>query len=133
MKNAINWFEIPVKNFEKAKSFYEEVLGAEMQLMEMKEMGSTMAFLPFDMENGGIGGSIISGPGYEPSQKGALIYLNGGEDYQIPYRELKKQEVKLRSKKPHLAQMDLWLSSLTLKVTEWLFIQKTKLNHYVSV
>ena len=90
MKNAINWFEIPVKNFEKAKSFYEEVLQSEMQLMEMKEMGATMAFFPSDMENGGIGGSIISGPGYEPSQQGALVYLNGGEDLSDPLSRIEK-------------------------------------------
>ena len=83
MKNAINWFEIPVKNFEKAKAFYEAVLQAELTIMEMKEMGSVMAFLPADMEQG-VGGSIISGPGYEPSQQGALIYLNGGDDLSIP-------------------------------------------------
>lgn len=83
MKNAINWFEIPVKNFEKAKAFYEAVLQAELTIMEMKEMGSVMAFLPADMEQG-VGGSIISGPGYEPSQQGALIYLNGGDDLSAP-------------------------------------------------
>lgn len=84
MKNAINWFEIPVKNFAKAKSFYEQVLEADLQIMEMKEMGAVMAFLPADLESGGIGGSIISGPGYEPSQQGALVYLNGGEDLAVP-------------------------------------------------
>ena len=30
MKNAINWFEIPVKDFEKAKAFYETILGEVM-------------------------------------------------------------------------------------------------------
>ena len=44
MKNAINWFEIPVKNFEKAKAFYEAVLQAELTIMEMKEMGYPMKF-----------------------------------------------------------------------------------------
>lgn len=78
MANAINWFEIPVKNFNKAKSFYETTLGADMQLMEA--MGMKSAFFPADMENGSIGGCIIQGQGYEPTNKGALVYLNGGED-----------------------------------------------------
>ncbi len=90
MKNAINWFEVPVKNFEKSKVFYEEVLESEMQIMEMKEMGVIMAFFPADLENGGIGGGIISGPGYEPSQEGALIYLNGGEDLSDPLSRIEK-------------------------------------------
>ena len=84
MKHAINWFEIPVKNFETSKAFYESVLEAELQTMEMKDMGAVMAFFPADMENAGVGGSIIAGPGYEPSDKGALIYLNGGDDLAVP-------------------------------------------------
>jgi uncharacterized protein len=82
MKNAINWFEIPVKNFAAAKKFYETILGAEMQLMEA--MGMKSAFFPADMETGGIGGCLVQGEGYEPSAKGTLVYLNGGDDLGVP-------------------------------------------------
>ncbi|MCX6148662.1 MAG: VOC family protein [Candidatus Kapabacteria bacterium] len=81
MKNSINWFEIPVKNFDKAKSFYEAIFGVELHLMEA--MGMKSAFFPADMENGGIGGCIIQGEGYEPSTQGTLVYLNGGDDLSI--------------------------------------------------
>jgi uncharacterized protein len=77
MKNAINWFEIPVTDFDRAKKFYEIILGATMQTMEA--MGMKSAFFPADLQNG-IGGCIIQGPGYEPATKGSLVYLNGGED-----------------------------------------------------
>lgn len=82
MKNAINWFEIPVRNFTKARKFYETIFGADMQLMEA--MGMKSAFFPAEMETGGIGGCIIQGEGYEPSEKGSLIYLNGGDDLGVP-------------------------------------------------
>lgn len=82
MKNAINWVEIPVKNFDEAKKFYEAVLGADMQVMEA--MGMKSAFFPAELQAGGIGGCIIQGEGYEPSQKGALVYLNGGDDLALP-------------------------------------------------
>jgi predicted enzyme related to lactoylglutathione lyase len=82
MKNAVNWFEIPVKNFDKAKMFYETILGADMQVMEA--MGMKSAFFPAELETGGIGGCIIQGEGYEPSSKGALVYLNGGDDLGVP-------------------------------------------------
>ena len=82
MKNAINWFEIPVKNFDKAKKFYETILGVEMQLMEA--MGMKSAFFPADIQTGGIGGCLIKGDGYEPSAKGTLVYLNGGDDLDFP-------------------------------------------------
>ena len=85
MANAINWFEIPVKNFNKAKEFYETILGTEMNLMEA--MGMKSAFFPADLETG-IGGCIIQGEGYEPSAKGSLVYLNGGDDLSIPLSKL---------------------------------------------
>ena len=89
MKNAINWFEIPAKNFERAKGFYEAVLDAQFETMAMEEMGKNMAFFPADWENG-IGGGIASGPGYEVSETGALIYLNGGDDLSVPLARVEK-------------------------------------------
>jgi hypothetical protein len=82
MTNAINWFEIPVKNFDQAKEFYEAILGAELQVMEA--MGMKSGFFSAEMQSGGIGGCIIQGEGYEPSPKGSLIYLNGGNDLSVP-------------------------------------------------
>ncbi len=77
MKNAVNWFEIPVVNFDRAKAFYEAILSAEMMTMEMPGMKS--AFFPADLQNG-IGGCITQAQGYVPATVGSLIYLNGGED-----------------------------------------------------
>jgi hypothetical protein len=34
-----------------------------------------MAMLPYDMNNEGVGGAIVESEGYEPSQKGILVYL----------------------------------------------------------
>jgi uncharacterized protein len=82
MKNAINWFEIPVKNFDRAKKFYETLFGEELHVMEA--MGMKSAFFPAELQSGGIGGCIIEGQGYEPCVKGALVYLNGGDDLSIP-------------------------------------------------
>jgi len=82
MNNAINWFEIPVKNFDKAKTFYETILDSKMDLMEA--MGMRSAFFPADLQNGALGGCIIQGQGYEPSSSGTVIYLNGGDDLSIP-------------------------------------------------
>ncbi len=83
MKNAINWFEIPAKDLDRAKSFYEEVLDAKMETVNMEEQGMTMAFFPSDMEKG-VGGAIAQGPGLEPNDKGSMVYLNGGEDLAVP-------------------------------------------------
>jgi len=89
MKNAINWFEIPAKDFNRAKSFYEEVLDATFEIQTMEDMGMTMAFFPADWENG-VGGGIAFGPGCEPSEKGSVVYLNGGEDLTTPLSRVAK-------------------------------------------
>jgi predicted enzyme related to lactoylglutathione lyase len=87
MKNAINWFEIPAKNFDKAKKFYEEIFGTSMQSMEA--MGMKSAFFSIDMKEG-IGGCITQGQGYEPSDKGTVIYLNGGDDLSLILNKVEK-------------------------------------------
>lgn len=81
MANAINWFEIPAKNFERAKKFYEDVLGITMMtpFPDMK-----YAMFPVDMQKGEVGGGLVEEKGYEPGEKGLLVYLNGGEDLSVP-------------------------------------------------
>jgi uncharacterized protein len=77
MTNAINWFEIPVTDFTRAKKFYETLYGAE--IMEMPFPNGKYGMLPADMQNG-VGGGIVQGEGFEPSAKGTIVYLNGGDD-----------------------------------------------------
>ncbi|UYQ92031.1 VOC family protein [Chitinophaga horti] len=76
-KNAISWFEIPVNDFSRAKRFYTTILNCEMQEMEMGS--DRLALFPYDAERG-IGGAIVQGPDYLPSQRGSLVYLNAGAD-----------------------------------------------------
>lgn len=79
--HALNWFEIPVNNFERAQKFYAEILASDIPANQMHN--DMMGFLPADPMNGGVGGAIIKGEGYEPSDKGTVVYLNGGDDLQI--------------------------------------------------
>ncbi len=51
MTNAINWFEIPVTDFARAKKFYETLFDAE--IMEMPFPGGKYGMLPADMQNYG--------------------------------------------------------------------------------
>ena len=81
MANAINWFEIPATNFDRAINFYNTVLGAPMQ--HVGEMaGNKMAFFP--TEGQAVGGAVVAGEGYTPNANGTLVYLNGGEDLSTP-------------------------------------------------
>jgi uncharacterized protein len=80
--NALNWFEIPAKKFDRAKAFYEAVLGRPLE--EMPHPSLKYGVFPSDMQNGAVGGGLVEGEGFEPSMQGSVIYLNGGEDLSVP-------------------------------------------------
>jgi uncharacterized protein len=80
--NNLNWFEIPVLNFDRARAFYENLF--DVDIKEEVNVGFRMGVFP---HNGG-GGAIIAGEGYEPSEKGAVVYLNGGNDLQERLRRV---------------------------------------------
>lgn len=79
MKSAINWYEIPVSDLNRAKKFYSTVLGYELADMPMP--GLPFKYSRFPVEQGeGVGGVLVEGPGYKPSAEGTMVYLNCGED-----------------------------------------------------
>lgn len=80
MANAVNWFEIPVENLERACKFYEAILDTEIHTHEI--MQQKMGFLHHTED--GVGGALVQGNGYVPSNNGALVYLNGGDDLSKP-------------------------------------------------
>jgi uncharacterized protein len=101
MTNSLNWFEIPVIDFARAKNFYETLYSAE--IIEMPFPNGRYGMLPCDMQNG-VGGGIIQGEGFEPSTKGALIYLNGGEDLNIPLSKVESSGGKIVLSKTAIGQ-----------------------------
>jgi predicted enzyme related to lactoylglutathione lyase len=78
MSNALNWFEIPVTDLARAKSFYGSVLQADLREETMG--GTRMAILPYEKEKGGVGGALIAGEGFVPGGQGVVVYLNAGDD-----------------------------------------------------
>lgn len=76
MQNLVNWVEIPVGNFKRAKQFYTTILSTEITEMEM--MGTLMGLFPSDGSN--VSGALVQGEDYKPSDKGVLVYLNAGND-----------------------------------------------------
>ena len=79
VRDAISWFEIPVLDFARAKTFYQTIFNFEMPEMDMGPL--KMGILPYDRDNGGVGGAICLGEGYKPAgHNGPKAYLNGGKD-----------------------------------------------------
>ena len=80
-KNAINWFEIPVSDFDLAQKFYSALFDYEMPSSQMGD--DLMGFFPSKQEEDAVGGAIVKGDGYEPGGSGPIVYLNGGDDLQV--------------------------------------------------
>ena len=70
---AAIWFEIPVTDLQRAKSFYEQALGIEMSLQESGNRKT--ALFPADEALGGIGGALVQAHAYVPSFAGTLVYF----------------------------------------------------------
>jgi len=73
LKNVINWFEIPVNDFERAIGFYEDVMGVEFKRETMD--GIDLAIFPFDEEKE-VSGALVKADFLQPSEQGSLVYLN---------------------------------------------------------
>ena len=76
LHHAINWVEIPVSDFERAKKFYSTIY--DYQMPEMMMGSNRMGFLLFDRAKAGIGAAIVQGEGYVPSPNGVKVYLSAG-------------------------------------------------------
>ncbi len=76
MQNAVNWFELPSTDFNRAVHFYETILAVHLK----QEIfgGDPNAMFPVQQADGedAAGGAIIYRAGSKPSTDGALVYLN---------------------------------------------------------
>ena len=77
-KNSVNWFAIPVSDFQRAVDFYNKILDTNLFVTQMAQ--SDLAFFP--SEPGDVGGHLFKAEPFKPSDKGPLLYLNGGDDLQ---------------------------------------------------
>lgn len=69
----IQWFEIPVTNFKRAKDFYEEIFSIEIKTQDFGSF--KMGILP-----GKNSGALCFGEWYNPGESGPIIYLNANPD-----------------------------------------------------
>ena len=71
---AINWFEIPVADLDRAQAFYQALLQAPLRREPAGPQ--TLAVLPYAKP--AIGGALLAGPSAQPGPGGTLVYLNVG-------------------------------------------------------
>ncbi len=72
MHNALNWFEIPVTNLDRATRFYERVLDTELK----REVFAGNPMAVFAAPPPAVGGALVVMPHRKPSADGALVYLD---------------------------------------------------------
>lgn len=78
--NLATWFDLPVSDMQRAKSFYQNVLHADFKDEDMNDFQMAI----FNAEPGAVSGMLVLGEQYRPSQTGAVVYFNGGEDLSAP-------------------------------------------------
>lgn len=71
--NVVGWFEIPVKDMERATKFYETVFGFKLERHKLGPLD--MAWFPFVEGNGAMGSLVYNEEFYKPSTDGTLVYF----------------------------------------------------------
>lgn len=69
MANRIVWFDMPVKDLQRAVDFYSELLA-----VEVKEMHPDVAVIA--SEAGEVSGCLFKSDEHLPSRQGPLLYMN---------------------------------------------------------
>ena len=75
----VAWFEIPVQDMDRAKTFYETVFDIDIQVVDMGVL--KMGWLPNDPNQPGANGSLVLHPEFyfPDEQKGSLIYFSSSD------------------------------------------------------
>ena len=78
--HALNWFELPVRDMNRAQAFYEAILGAPLRREQMpapKEGAAAHTLAVFPCDATCVGGCLMAGTDVAPpSSEGTLVYLN---------------------------------------------------------
>ncbi len=75
--NIAVWFEIPATNFERALTFYKNIL--DVEIVELEMSGLKHGLFPHD-DKSLVSGSIVCGMDYKPAQEGSVVYLNANNN-----------------------------------------------------
>jgi len=76
-RNALNWFELPVVDLDRAQRFYETVLDTPLNRSPMGP-DTTLAVFPY-VRGEGTGGCLFAGThAPKPSSEGSVVYLDAG-------------------------------------------------------
>lgn len=96
----VGWFEIPVKNMDRAVNFYNATFDTQLSLQTIE--GLEMAWFPWSENDKGAGGSLIkAGEHYKPSHYGTQIYFSS-DDVNVELKRVEKAGGKIIQKKTEI-------------------------------
>lgn len=103
------WFEIPVRDFERAKYFYEEIFSIQIEVLNLGTL--TMGMFPHN----NVGCAICLNEFYVPSENGLLVYLDANPDLNIVLNKIESAGGKILRNKtlisPEYGYMSLFVDS----------------------
>jgi len=102
MKNFVSWFDIPVKNLDRAIAFYSKVFDIKIEEMEGME-GSTQRYATFPYAQGIASGGLFEDES-QISDKGVFLYLDGGEDLAVALGRVNEAGGKVLQEKTSLGE-----------------------------
>ena len=77
MANPVGWFEIYVSDMQRARTFYEKVLGTKLDTMPTEGMGDLeMLSFPMAMDAPGASGALIRMEGFPVGGNSTLVYFS---------------------------------------------------------
>ena len=101
LNNAITWFEIPVTNVPRAKTFYETIL--DIQMTEI-ELDKDFIIVLFPVEEGTVGGVLCKNEKlYTPTPSGNILYLNANPNLQTVLDKTEQAGGKIIKPKTHIS------------------------------
>ena len=74
MTNPVFYFEIPVRDMDRAIRFYSKTFDVTFEKQEID--GNEMALFPYLSGGEGATGALAKGDSYEPSLKGTRVYFS---------------------------------------------------------
>ncbi|HTQ48987.1 MAG TPA: VOC family protein [Polyangiaceae bacterium] len=77
MSHAINWFEIPARDMDRATRFWETVLGRSLK---REVFGGVPHAIFAGGDDKAVSGALVSDGKRQPWGQGTLVYLDAGRD-----------------------------------------------------
>jgi uncharacterized protein len=109
-RHAVNWFEIPVRNIDRAQAFYEALLAAPMR----REAMGPHTLAVFGYDEAGVGGCLLAGAdAAAPSTHGSLVYLNARPSLDAALARAEAAGGRITTPKVHLPGDMGWFAHVT--------------------